>query len=121
VHNLWIPVVAIFVVAGLIFGGQAYSEAQRDAHIAATIAGRLDSQGSVEISHLARVNKGYGVCGDYELSSAESGRFYYNSATKRLALGADAPQYRDNCTGVSDWPLLIDNRTPQYRSRPSQR
>lgn len=42
-HNLWIPVVAIFAVAGLIFGGQAYSEAQRDAHIAATIAGRLDS------------------------------------------------------------------------------
>lgn len=50
-HNLWIPVVAILAVAGLIFGGQAYSEAQRDAHIAATIAEHLDT----EISHLARV------------------------------------------------------------------
>lgn len=101
-HNLWIPFVAILAVAGLIFGGQAYSEAQRDARIAATIAERLDSHKPAEISHLARVNKGYGVCGDYELSSAESGRFYYNSTTKHLALGTDAPQYRDNCAGVSD-------------------
>lgn len=90
-HNPWIPVVAIFIVAGLIFGGQAYSEAQRDAHIAATITERLDSQAPTEISHLARVNKGYGVCGDYLLSLAEHGRFYYNSATERLALGAAVP------------------------------
>lgn len=100
-HNLWIPVVAIFVVAGLIFGGQAYSEAQRDAHIAETIAERLDSQAPVEISHLRQVNKGYGVCGDYALSGAESGRFYYNSNTKQLALGTDAPLYQDNCKRVS--------------------
>jgi hypothetical protein len=51
-HNLWIPVVAIFAVAGLIFGGQAYSEAQRDAHIAASISERLGSQTQVDISHL---------------------------------------------------------------------
>ncbi|MFB9866870.1 hypothetical protein [Vreelandella sulfidaeris] len=101
-HNLWIPVVAIFVVAGLVFGNQAYSEAQRDAQIAATISERLDSQVQADISHLTRVNKGYGVCGDYALSHAESGRFYYNSATKRLALGTDAPQYHDNCEGVSN-------------------
>ncbi len=56
-HNLWIPVVAIFVVAGLVFGSQAYSEAQRDAHIAATISERLDSQAPAEISHLTQVNK----------------------------------------------------------------
>lgn len=96
-HNLWIPVVAIVVVAGLIFGGQAYSEAQRDAHIAAMISERLDRQAPAEISHLTRVNKGYGVCGDYKLPSAEPGRFYYNSNTKRLALGTDAPLYQDNC------------------------
>ncbi|WP_447957272.1 hypothetical protein [Vreelandella sp. EE7] len=100
-HNLWIPVVAIFVVAGLIFGSQAYSEAQRDAHIAATIAERLESQAPADISDLQRVNKGYGVCGDYALSGAESGRFYYNSATKRLALGTDAPLYQDNCESVA--------------------
>ncbi|RUR53044.1 hypothetical protein [Vreelandella populi] len=99
-HNLWIPVVAIVVVAGLIFGSQAYSEAQRDAHIAAMISERLDSQAPAEISHFTRVNKGYGVCGDYKLPSAESGRFYYNSATKRLALGTDAPLYQDNCESV---------------------
>ncbi|MFM9271032.1 hypothetical protein ACJ7V3_12305 [Halomonas elongata] len=101
-HNLWIPFVAILAVAGLIFGGQAYSKAQRDAHIAATIAERLDSNAPAEISRLARVNKGYGVCGDYALPSAEFGRFYYNSATERLSLGTDAPLYRDNCAGVSD-------------------
>lgn len=101
-HNLWIPVVAIFVVAGLVFGSQAYTEAQRDAHIAATISERLDSQAPADISHLRQVNKGYGVCGDYALSHAESGRFYYNRATKRLALGTDAPQYHDNCEGVSN-------------------
>ena len=100
-HNLWIPVVAIFVVAGLIFGSQAYSEAQRDAHIAATISERFERQAPAKISHLTQVNKGYGVCGDYELSGAESGRFYYNSTTKRLALGTDAPLYRDNCKRVS--------------------
>ncbi|WP_136255651.1 hypothetical protein [Onishia niordana] len=100
-HNLWIPVVAILVVAGLIFGGQAYSEAERDAHIAELIGERLDSQQPAEISHLARVNKGYGVCGDYALSSDESGRFYYNTATERLALG-DAPLYRDNCNNLPE-------------------
>ena len=101
-HNLWIPVAAIFVVAGLVFGSQAYSEAQRDAHIAATISERLDSQAPAEISHLMQFNKGYGVCGDYELSGAESGHFYYNRATKRLALGTDALLYQDNCAGVSN-------------------
>ena len=101
-HNLWIPVVAILAVAGLIFGGQAYTGAQRDARIAATIAERLDSQAPAEISNLTRVNKGYGVCGDYALASAESGRFYYNSALQSLTLGTDSPQYRDNCAGLSD-------------------
>lgn len=100
-HNLWIPVVAIVVVAGLIFGGQAYSEAQRNAHIAETTSERLDSQAPAEISNLATVNKGYGVCGDYALSSAESGRFYYNSNTKQLALGTDDPLYHDNCKRVA--------------------
>ena len=99
-HNLWIPVVAIFAVAGLIFGSQAYSEAKRDAQIAAIISERLDSQAPAEISHLKRVNKGYGVCGDYKLSGAESGRFYYNSATKRLALDT-APLYHDNCEDIN--------------------
>ncbi|MGP9685910.1 MULTISPECIES: hypothetical protein [unclassified Halomonas] len=96
-HNPWIPVVAIFIVAGLIFGGQAYSEAQRDTHIAAIITERLDSQAPTEISNLKRVNKGYGVCGDYALLRAESGHFPYNSATKQLALGTDAPLYHDKC------------------------
>ena len=85
-HNLWIPVVAIFIVAGLIFGGQAYSEAQRDAHIAASISERLGSQTQADLSHLKRVNK-VGVCGDYHLANVEHGHFYYNSATERLALG----------------------------------
>ncbi|MGP9566386.1 hypothetical protein ACT3RP_02905 [Halomonas sp. AOP5-B2-8] len=76
--------------------------AQRDAHIAATISERLDSQTPAEISNLKRVNKGYGVCGDYALSQAESGHFYYNSATKHLALGNDAPLYHDNCEGVAE-------------------
>ena len=71
--------------------------AQRDAHIAASISERLDSQAQAEISHFKRVNKGYGVCGDYTLSRAEHGRFYYNSATEQLALGTDAPLYHDNC------------------------
>lgn len=100
-HNLWIPVVAILAVAGLIFGSQAYSEAQRDAQIAASISEHLNSQAQAEISNLKRVNKGYGVCGDYALSHAESGHFYYNSATKHLALGTDTPQYHDNCEGAS--------------------
>ena len=89
-HNLWIPVVAIFIVAGLLFGGQAYSEAQRDAHIAASISEHLGSQTQADISHLKHVNKGYGVCGDYTLSRTEQGHFYYNSDT-------DAPMYHDNC------------------------
>ncbi|MCI0510546.1 hypothetical protein C8E00_101262 [Chromohalobacter marismortui] len=101
-HNLWIPFVAILIVGGLIFGGQAYSEAQRDAHVAATIAERRQSQAPAEMSHVIRVDKGYGICGDYTLANGGSGSFYYNSATKRLALGVNAPLYRDNCAGVAD-------------------
>ncbi|MEL7614910.1 hypothetical protein AAGW18_20625 [Vreelandella titanicae] len=105
-HNLWIPVVAILTVAGLIFGSLAYSEAQRDAHIAASISERLNNQTPAEISHLARVNKGYGVCGDYALSRAESGHFFYNSATKRLALGTDDPLYQDARAPLTEtWKL----------------
>ncbi|WNL38294.1 hypothetical protein RN347_13260 [Halomonas sp. PAMB 3264] len=101
-HNLWIPVVAIVVVAGLIFGSQAYSEAQRDAHISEAISQRLDRQTPAEISNLMSVNKGYGVCGDYALSGAETGRFYYNSATERLAVGSDEALYQDNCASVTN-------------------
>ena len=42
-HNLWIPVVAIFAVAGLVFSSQTYSEAKRDTHIAVIISESLDS------------------------------------------------------------------------------
>ena len=80
------------LAVGLIFGGQAYSEAQRGAHIAASISERLGNQIQADIPHLKkRINKDYGVCGDYILSRAEHGRFYYNSATKHLALGTDRP------------------------------
>ncbi|MFC0269492.1 hypothetical protein [Kushneria aurantia] len=96
-HNLWIPVAFIVVLAGVIVGNQVYSEAQRDAHIAAMIAERLDSPEPAEISHLRQVNKGYGVCGDYALEGAESGHFYYDSAFERLSVGSDAVPYRDNC------------------------
>ncbi|MBB3230836.1 hypothetical protein [Halomonas stenophila] len=96
-HNLWIPVVAILVAAGLIFGGQAVSEAKRDAQVAARIAERLDTPQRVDLSHLTEVNKGYGLCGDYALPGGPTARFYYHTVTERLTLDDTAPLYRSNC------------------------
>ncbi|WP_252106373.1 MULTISPECIES: hypothetical protein [unclassified Halomonas] len=98
-HNLWIPVASIFVVAGLIFGSQIYSENQRDNQIAEAIDERLGHQELADLSDLKRVNKNYRVCGNYALSGAEPESFYYNSATEELAMALKKALYRDNCKG----------------------
>lgn len=41
---------------------------------------RLGNQTQADISHLKSVNKGYGVCGDYNLANVEHGHFYHHSA-----------------------------------------
>jgi hypothetical protein len=97
-HNLWIPVVAILLVAGLTFGGQAVSDAQRNDAIAARIAERLEVPDTLEIGRLLEVNKGYGLCGDAIGGERPAVPFYYHSVTERLALGADASLYREHCT-----------------------
>ncbi|MCK2185263.1 hypothetical protein [Halomonas getboli] len=96
-HNLWIPVVAILLVGGLIFGGQWMADNDRNDQIAARIAERLDAQDDVEIERLLEVNKGYGLCGDAVRADRPALPFYYNTVTEQLALGADAPAYRENC------------------------
>ena len=100
-HNLWIPVVAILLAAGLIVGAELVSDARRDDHIAAAIAERLDTNERVDLSHLTEVNKGYGLCGDYALPGGPTARFYYHTVTERLALGDAAPLYRDNCARLA--------------------
>ncbi len=97
-HNLWIPVAAILLVAGLIFGGQMVSDAKRDDRIAARIAERLETRDDVALDRLHTVNKGYGLCGDALHADHPALPFYYHTVTERLALGAEAPLYRDNCT-----------------------
>ena len=96
-HNLWIPVAAILLVAGLIFGGQAISDANRDDAITARIAERLEAQDDVGLERLLEVNKGYGLCGDAVRAERPVLPFYYHTVTEQLALGADAPAYRENC------------------------
>ncbi|GEK73998.1 MULTISPECIES: hypothetical protein [Halomonas] len=96
-HNLWIPVVAILLVAGLIFGGQWMADNDRNDQIAARIAERLNAQDDVEIERLLEVNKGYGLCGDAVRADRPALPFYYHTVTEQLALGADAPAYRENC------------------------
>ncbi|SEN32822.1 hypothetical protein [Halomonas caseinilytica] len=96
-HNLWIPVVAILLIAGLIFGSQAVSDAKRDAHIATRIAEHLETHDKGEISHLRTVNKGYGLCGDYLRDDRPAIAFYYHTVTKKLAVGTNATRYRENC------------------------
>ena len=96
-HNLWIPVAAILLVAGLIFGGQWMADNDRDDRIAERIAERLEAQDDVGIERLLEVNKGYGLCGDAVRTERPVLPFYYHTVTEQLALGADAPAYRENC------------------------
>ncbi|MBB3143341.1 hypothetical protein [Halomonas organivorans] len=96
-HNLWIPVVAILLVAGLIFGGQMVSDANRDDEIAARIAERLDTRDDIELIRVREVNKGYGLCGEYLRASRPAEPFYYQTVSETLTLDAEAPLYRENC------------------------
>ncbi|MGM8932962.1 hypothetical protein [Salinicola halophyticus] len=100
-HNLYIPVVAILVVAAIIFGGQAISDSQVDDDIKALISQQLGSDREIELQAMKEVQKGYGVCGLYQ--TAERGRdaspFYYSKVNERVTLDAESERYRRHCEG----------------------
>lgn len=100
-HNLYIPVVAILVVAAIIFGGQAISDSQVDDDIKTLISQQLGSDREIELQAMKEVQKGYGVCGLYQTGerSQHASPFYYSKVNERVTLDAESERYRRHCEG----------------------
>lgn len=98
-HNVYVPVIAIVVAFGIIFGSQAISESHVDDDIAALIATQLDGVDQVELKNLKKVDKGYGMCGWYR-PQGQSGytAFYYSKVNERVTLHANSSRYRNHCS-----------------------
>lgn len=98
-HNLYIPVVAILVAFAIIFGGQAISDSHVDDDIKALISQQVDAGGGIELSSMREVQKGYGVCGLYEMTDQAIGSrpFYYSKVNERVTLDTESKSYRRQC------------------------
>lgn len=98
-HNLYIPIAAILLVAAIIFGGQAISDSHVDDDIRSLISARLDIDDEIELTSMKEVQKGYGVCGHYSTAEQQGGTspFYYSKVNERVVLDTDAQSYRRHC------------------------
>ncbi|OLO04779.1 MULTISPECIES: hypothetical protein [Salinicola] len=98
-HNLYIPVVAILVAFAIIFGGQAVLDSQVDDDIESLILRQLDVEGDIELQATKEVQKGYGVCGLYQVVGQDQGAlpFYYSKVNERVTLDAESERYRRHC------------------------
>ena len=100
-HNLYIPVIAILAAFAIIFGGQAISDSRVDEEIKSLISKQLGVDSEIELQAMKEVQKGYGVCGQYQV--ADQGQrfvpFYYSKVNERVTLDADAERYRRHCGG----------------------
>ncbi|WP_110651736.1 hypothetical protein [Salinicola peritrichatus] len=97
-HNVYVPVIAIVVAFGIIFGSQAITESHLDDDVAALIAAQLDGVDQVELKDLKEVEKGYGMCGWYKPQGQDDYTpFYYSRVNERVTLDADSSRYRNHC------------------------
>ena len=94
-----LPLAAILLLGGFIFGRQAMSENEVDFDVQHALATALDTSSEIELQHLQSVNYGYGVCGLYKTSSAEKGfaPFYYDSVNSHLTLDINSQRYQSSC------------------------
>lgn len=104
IFNIAIPITAIAVVAGLIFGSQALSGNSTDGDIQQALAKTLDTSGEIELKFLQEVKYGYGVCGLYKPALSEQGyaSFFYDKVNDNVILDVDSQQYTTNC-GLSSF------------------
>lgn len=97
-----IPLIAIVILGGLIFGSQAMSDQNQEGDIqrALATATALETSDDVELQYLQSVNYGYGVCGLYKTPSAEKGfaPFFYDTTNHDLVLDINSRRYKSNCS-----------------------
>ncbi|GEN23992.1 hypothetical protein [Halomonas cupida] len=99
VFNIVIPIVAILVIGGAIFGGQAISEARVSNDVQQALSAELGSAGLVEVQYLQEVNHGYGICGLYKQASSDQGyaSFFYDKVNDRVTLDVNSSRFKTNC------------------------
>lgn len=94
-----IPLAAILVLGGFIFGSQAMSDQNQQGDIQRALATALETSDEIELQYLQSVNYGYGVCGLYKTPSAEKGfaPFFYDETNNHLILDINSRRYASNC------------------------
>ncbi|MDF3920114.1 hypothetical protein P3W43_14750 [Salinicola salarius] len=98
-HNLYIPVIAILAAFAIIFGGQAISDSHVDDDIKSLISKQLGVDSEIELQAMKEVQKGYGVCGLYQIANQDQSfaPFYYSKVNERVTLDAESERYRRHC------------------------
>ncbi|MCE3026461.1 hypothetical protein [Salinicola sp. DM10] len=96
-HNVYVPVVAILLVFGAIFGYQAFSDSQVDDDVAQLIAAQRGVE-KVEMKDLQSVQKGYGLCGEYRAEGETAyAPFYYSQVNEQVTLDTQAKVFQKYC------------------------
>ncbi|WP_110630565.1 hypothetical protein [Salinicola salarius] len=98
-HNLYIPVIAILAAFAIIFGGQAISDSHVDDDIKSLLSKQLGVDSEIELQAMKEVQKGYGVCGLYQIADQDQSfaPFYYSKVNERVTLDAESERYRRHC------------------------
>ena len=98
-HNLYIPVIAILAAFAIIFGGQAISDSHVEDDIKSLISKQLGVDSEIELQAMKEVQKGYGVCGLYQIADQDQSfaPFYYSKVNERVTLDAESERYRRHC------------------------
>lgn len=94
-----LPIAAMLVLGGLLFGSQAMSGQQENEDVQRALVAALQTSSTIELQHLQSVNYGYGVCGLYNVASSEKGfaPFFYDTVNGHLILDINSRQYQSNC------------------------
>lgn len=94
-----VPIAAIVLIGGLIFGSQAMSGQEDNSELQRALATALATSDEIELQYLQSVNYDYGVCGLYKTSSAEKGfePFFYDKTNDHLVLDVKSRRYTSNC------------------------
>lgn len=94
-----LPIAAMLVLGGLLFGGQAMSGQQENEDLQRALVDALQTSSTIELQHLQSVNYGYGVCGLYKEASSATGfaPFFYDTVNGQLILDINSRRYQANC------------------------
>lgn len=98
-HNLYIPVVLILLAIAALFGYEYSADSRVNEDAQQAISAALGTPSEVVLVTSREVNSGYGLCGSYQLATAEgeAAPFFYSKVDDDAELDAESRRFRMNC------------------------